>query len=122
MRLVSYRSEDGPRAGILQGDEVFDAWNALGEPRRSSLRELIAGGRIEQLQSAELGAPVADPALLAPITDPEKMVCIGLNYRPHAAEAGIDPPSSPTIFAKYRNALAGPGATISLPHGSEKVD
>src|SRR3954464_15104124 len=122
MRLVSYRSENGPRAGIQRGDEVFDAWRALGEPRRSGLRELIAEGGIEQLRSAELGARVADPVLLAPITDPDKIVCIGLNYRSHAAEAGIDPPSSPTIFAKYRNALTGPGARVSLPLSSEKVD
>jgi len=122
MRLVSYRSEDGPQAGIMRGDEVFDAWSALGEPRRSGLRQLIAEGGIERLQGAELGAAVADPVLLAPITDPEKIVCIGLNYRSHAAEAGIDPPTSPTIFAKYRNALAEPGATVTLPAASEKVD
>jgi 2-keto-4-pentenoate hydratase/2-oxohepta-3-ene-1,7-dioic acid hydratase in catechol pathway len=122
MRLVSYRSEAGPQAGILRGDEVFDAWSPLDEPRRGALRELIAEGGIERLQSADLGAPVADPVLLAPITDPEKIVCIGLNYRSHAAEAGIDPPTSPTIFAKYRNALAGPGATIRLPAASKKVD
>ena len=122
MRLVSYRSEDGPRAGILRGDEVFDAWGALGEQRRAGLRELIAEGGIERLQSADAGAPVADPELLAPVTDPEKIVCIGLNYRSHAAEAGIDPPSSPTFFAKYRNALAEPGATVPLPATSEKVD
>jgi 2-keto-4-pentenoate hydratase/2-oxohepta-3-ene-1,7-dioic acid hydratase in catechol pathway len=122
MKLVSYRSEYGPQAGIIRGDEVFDAWSALGEPRRSGLRELIAEGGIERLQSAEVGAPVADPVLLAPITDPEKIVCIGLNYRSHAAEAGIDPPTSPTIFAKYRNALAEPGATVTLPTTSEKVD
>jgi acylpyruvate hydrolase len=122
MRLVSYRSEDGPRAGILRGDEVFDAWSALGESRRTGLRELIAEGGIERLQSADAGAAVADPVLLAPITDPEKIVCIGLNYRSHAAEAGIDPPTSPTIFAKYRNALAEPGAAVTLPAASKKVD
>jgi acylpyruvate hydrolase len=122
MRLVSYRSEAGPRAGVLRGDEVFDAWSALGEPRRAGLRELIAAGGIEQLTGAEMGEPVADPALLVPIADPEKIVCIGLNYRSHAAEAGIDPPTSPTIFAKYRNALTGPGATVTLPASSKKVD
>jgi len=60
--------------------------------------------------------------LTAPITDPEKIVCIGLNYRSHAQEAGLDPPTSPTIFGKYRNALAAPGATVALPRASEKVD
>jgi 2-keto-4-pentenoate hydratase/2-oxohepta-3-ene-1,7-dioic acid hydratase in catechol pathway len=120
--LVSYQSPDGPRAGILRGEEVFDAWSALGDPRRSSLRELIAEGRIEELEGADAGSPIPDASLLPPIPDPEKIVCIGLNYRSHAAEAGIDPPSSPTFFAKYRNALAEPGATVPLPATSEKVD
>lgn len=122
MRLVSYRSPDGPRAGVLRGEEVFDAWSALGDPQRSSLRELIAEDRIGELETADDAAPIPGAALLAPIPDPEKIVCIGLNYRSHAAEAGIDPPSSPTFFAKYRNALAEPGATVPLPTTSEKVD
>jgi acylpyruvate hydrolase len=107
---------------MLRDDQVFDAWSALGEPQRSSLRELIAEGRMGELEGADAASPVAKAALAPPIPDPEKIVCIGLNYRSHAAEAGIDPPTSPTIFAKYRNALAGPGATVPLPAASEKVD
>jgi 2-keto-4-pentenoate hydratase/2-oxohepta-3-ene-1,7-dioic acid hydratase in catechol pathway len=75
-----------------------------------------------QCASRSAWSPIPDAALLAPIPDPEKIVCIGLNYRSHAAEAGIDPPSSPTFFAKYRNALTAPGATVALPATSEKVD
>jgi 2-keto-4-pentenoate hydratase/2-oxohepta-3-ene-1,7-dioic acid hydratase in catechol pathway len=56
------------------------------------------------------------------VPDPDKIVCIGLNYRTHAAEAGLEPPESPAIFAKYRNALAAPGATVALPPVSRKVD
>ena len=122
MRLVSYRSLDGPRAGVLRGEELFDAWSALGEPGRSGLRELIAEQRVEELAGADPGPSIADAELLAPIADPEKIVCIGLNYGSHAAEAGIDPPSRPTFFAKFRNALTGPGATVPLPKASEKVD
>jgi 2-keto-4-pentenoate hydratase/2-oxohepta-3-ene-1,7-dioic acid hydratase in catechol pathway len=122
VRLVSYRTPDGPRAGVLRGDEVFDAWSALGEPDRAGLRELIAEARLGDLESAHLGSAVPDPELLAPIKDPQKIVCIGLNYRSHAEEAGIEPPGSPTFFAKFANALAGPGATVSLPASSEKVD
>ncbi len=106
----------------MRGDQVFDAWSAIGDPKRSSLRELIAEGRIGELEAAEPGPVVPDAALLPPIPDSEKIVCIGLNYRAHAAEAGIDPPSSPTFFAKYRNALAAPGATVQLPAASQKVD
>jgi 2-keto-4-pentenoate hydratase/2-oxohepta-3-ene-1,7-dioic acid hydratase in catechol pathway len=60
--------------------------------------------------------------LQPPVPDPEKIVCIGLNYRAHAAEAGIEPPETPTFFAKFRNALAAPGAPVSLPAASAKVD
>jgi 2-keto-4-pentenoate hydratase/2-oxohepta-3-ene-1,7-dioic acid hydratase in catechol pathway len=60
--------------------------------------------------------------LLPPVPDPDKVVCIGLNYRSHAAEAGLEPPESPTFFAKFRNALAAPGAPVDLPAASRKVD
>jgi 2-keto-4-pentenoate hydratase/2-oxohepta-3-ene-1,7-dioic acid hydratase in catechol pathway len=125
VRLVTYESELGPRAGVLTEDGVVDAWNTLGEAGRSSLRDLLAAGRIPALEAELEGAapePVRDPALLPPIPDPEKIVCIGLNYHEHAAEAGIDPPSAPTFFAKFANALAPSGATVTLPAASEKVD
>ena len=127
MRLVTYSSPQGPRAGVLAGDVVIDAWNALGEPERGSLRELIAAQRLGDLGEAlEKGIapslPLAEVELLPPIPDPEKIVCIGLNYRSHAAEAGIEVPQSPAIFGKFRNALAAPGATVRLPAASRKVD
>jgi 2-keto-4-pentenoate hydratase/2-oxohepta-3-ene-1,7-dioic acid hydratase in catechol pathway len=125
LRLVTYDSGEGARAGVLRGDTVLDAWGALGEPGRSSLRELIAEQRLDELGAAieEAGSrPLAEVRLLPPIPDPEKIVCIGLNYRGHAAEAGLEAPASPTFFAKFRNALAAPGATVRLPAASRKVD
>ncbi|MGH2981769.1 MAG: fumarylacetoacetate hydrolase family protein [Solirubrobacterales bacterium] len=122
MRLVSYQSPEGPRAGIMRGEELFDAWSALGEAGHSGLRELIAEDLIGDLATAALESPVREAELLPPVPDPEKIVCIGLNYRSHAAEAGLEPPDSPTFFAKFRNALAAPGATVTLPAASAKVD
>jgi acylpyruvate hydrolase len=127
MRLVSYDAGDGARAGVLEDDRVVDAWAALGEPHRGSLRELIADGRVDDLRATfgNTGTP-AHPrsavTLLAPIPDPDKIICIGLNYAKHAAEGGMEAPASPTIFGKYRNALAAPGATVKLPANSRKVD
>jgi 2-keto-4-pentenoate hydratase/2-oxohepta-3-ene-1,7-dioic acid hydratase in catechol pathway len=127
MRLVSYDAGDGARAGYLEDGLVVDAWAALGEPHRGSLRELIAAGRVDDLRST-LGDtghpshPESAVALLAPIPDPDKIVCIGLNYRRHAAEVGAEPPAHPILFGKYRNALAAPGATVKLPANSSKVD
>jgi len=123
MRLVTYRSGRGPRAGLLRDDAVVDVWDALGGPG-SSVRDLLGGDRLgdaAEVPAAE-GLALHEVELLPPIPDPEKIVCIGLNYRAHAAEAGIDPPTSPTFFAKFRNALTAPGATVALPEASDKVD
>jgi 2-keto-4-pentenoate hydratase/2-oxohepta-3-ene-1,7-dioic acid hydratase in catechol pathway len=126
VKLVTYESELGPRAGVLTPEGVVDAWGLLGEAGRSSLRELLAADRVAALEvELEAGGgpdPVVDATLLPPVPDPQKIVCIGLNYHEHAAEAGIDPPSAPTFFAKFTNALAPPGATVTLPALSEKVD
>jgi 2-keto-4-pentenoate hydratase/2-oxohepta-3-ene-1,7-dioic acid hydratase in catechol pathway len=127
MRLVSFDAGDGPRAGVLEGDRVADAWALLGEPHRGGVRELLAAERVEELraQLGDSGAPshpLGAVRLLPPVPDPDKIVCIGLNYGKHAEEAGMERPASPTIFAKYRNALAGPGATVTLPANSRKVD
>ena len=123
MRLVTYRSDRGPRAGVLRGEALVDAWDALGGGG-SSVRELLAQGRLAELEdlSDEEAQPLGETELLPPVPGPEKIICIGLNYRAHAAEAGIDPPSSPTFFAKFRNALAPSGATVALPEASDKVD
>ena len=48
--------------------------------------------------------------LLPPIARPGKIICIGLNYRGHAEEQGVEPPETPTFFAKFPNALVGAGA------------
>jgi len=124
MRLVTYRAEGAERAGVQTAGGVLDAATLLAE-ESLGLRQLIAAGRIDELRGRiEEGAvdPIADAQLLPPVTDPDKIVCIGLNYRSHAEEAGIDPPGQPTFFAKFRNALAPPGTAVELPASSGKVD
>jgi 2-keto-4-pentenoate hydratase/2-oxohepta-3-ene-1,7-dioic acid hydratase in catechol pathway len=112
---------------VLRDGRVLDAWTMLGESGRGSLRELIAAGRVEELRGrlGDGGAPahpLAAVRLLAPIPDPQKLVCIGLHYGSHAAEAGLEPPGSPSFFAKFPNALAAPGTEVRLPDASQKVD
>jgi 2-keto-4-pentenoate hydratase/2-oxohepta-3-ene-1,7-dioic acid hydratase in catechol pathway len=123
MRLVSYLSERGERAGVLDGDRVVDAGDVLGGP--TSLRGLLAAEALGELAAAAAGGdgvPLAAVELLPPVPDPEKIVCIGLNYRDHAAEGRLEPPDTPTFFAKYANALAADGAAVTLPASSAKVD
>lgn len=125
MRIVTYHSGRGDRAGIQLGEGVVDAWDALGGDG-STVRELLESGRVEEAraaaESSQPGVSLSEVELLPPVPDAGKIVCIGLNYRAHAAEAGIDPPESPTFFAKFRNALVPTGATVPLPAASRKVD
>jgi 2-keto-4-pentenoate hydratase/2-oxohepta-3-ene-1,7-dioic acid hydratase in catechol pathway len=120
MRLVTYQSERGPRAGRLDDGGVIDLWDALGGDGES-VGDLLRANRLEEAAEVD-GEPLQETELLPPVPDPEKIVCIGLNYRAHAAEAGIEAPETPTFFAKFRNALAAPGATVPLPAASRKVD
>jgi 2-keto-4-pentenoate hydratase/2-oxohepta-3-ene-1,7-dioic acid hydratase in catechol pathway len=66
--------------------------------------------------------PVELALLGPPIPDPEKIICLGLNYASHAAEAGFKPPAVPILFAKYRNSLTGPTGPIRLPGLSREID
>jgi acylpyruvate hydrolase len=127
MKLVSFDAGDGARAGVLEDGRVLDAWALLGEPHRAGLRELLEHDRVDGLRArlGNTGAPshpLSAVKLLQPIPDPEKIVCIGLNYAKHAAEGRQEVPESPTIFGKFRNALAAPGDTVTLPAASAKVD
>jgi 2-keto-4-pentenoate hydratase/2-oxohepta-3-ene-1,7-dioic acid hydratase in catechol pathway len=116
MRLVSFDSGSGPRAGVLGDEGVIDAGHA-------GLGALLRAGGLESARDLSGPAiPLADVRLLPPVPDPEKIVCLGLNYRTHAEEAGLDAPDTPTFFAKFRNALAAAGADVALPAYSQKVD
>jgi 2,4-didehydro-3-deoxy-L-rhamnonate hydrolase len=57
-----------------------------------------------------------------PIERPQKIICVGLNYRDHAEEQGVAAPEKPILFAKWPNTLIGPGEPIELPAISEQVD
>jgi 2-keto-4-pentenoate hydratase/2-oxohepta-3-ene-1,7-dioic acid hydratase in catechol pathway len=65
---------------------------------------------------------LASVTLLAPIPRPPKLVCVGLNYRDHAAESRSEIPKVPTIFNKFPSVVVGPGAPIVLPKASRKPD
>jgi 2-keto-4-pentenoate hydratase/2-oxohepta-3-ene-1,7-dioic acid hydratase in catechol pathway len=65
---------------------------------------------------------LAEVRLCAPVTSPEKIICLGLNYRDHATEAGFDAPAVPIFFSKFHNALTGPYDPIMLPRSSGQVD
>jgi acylpyruvate hydrolase len=116
MRLVSYDAGRGARAGVVSADGVSD----VGDGGLGAL--LRAGGVDAAREVRSRPVPLDSVTLLPPVPDPGKIVCLGLNYRSHAEEAGLEAPETPTFFAKYANALAAPGADVALPAYSQKVD
>jgi 2-keto-4-pentenoate hydratase/2-oxohepta-3-ene-1,7-dioic acid hydratase in catechol pathway len=122
VRVVSYRSDRGDRAGVLRQGTVVDAGDALGV-KVATVRGLLTAGLLDSLgEAGGDGVPAAAVDLLPPVPDPEKIICIGLNYRDHAAEGRQEPPPVPTFFAKFPNALVPDGARVNLPAASAKVD
>jgi 2-keto-4-pentenoate hydratase/2-oxohepta-3-ene-1,7-dioic acid hydratase in catechol pathway len=111
---------------VLSGDEVIGVKGAGFD----SLLQVIVGGadamdRVTRCLDRPPGSdrfPAASVNLLAPIQRPPKIICIGLNYRDHAAESKLAVPETPTVFSKYATSVIGPGAPIVLPKASTKPD
>ncbi len=127
MRLLTVLTERGPRAcGEFEGNYVDI--NFADPTLPSTVRGILALGP-DGIRRAGLALPVGtekyDPAqatLLAPVPDPAKIVCLGLNYRDHAAESQMAVPTEPILFSKYATTLIGQNAPIILPDASLEVD
>jgi 2-keto-4-pentenoate hydratase/2-oxohepta-3-ene-1,7-dioic acid hydratase in catechol pathway len=136
MRLVTYDLDGVFRAGIAIEGRVVDALTAAqaaGLPNDvdwTSNRQIIQAGSDQhtKLEAAARKLPVSDALKIEearlgpPIPDPDKIICLGLNYRSHAQEAGLKVPEVPILFGKYRNALTGPASPIILPKLSREID
>jgi 2-keto-4-pentenoate hydratase/2-oxohepta-3-ene-1,7-dioic acid hydratase in catechol pathway len=132
--LVSYRVKGLWRAGIMRNALVADiAVIGAAAHETTTVRGLLEEGpavldevflraehvfeneceRLMQADEVEIGPPVPDP---------DKIICLGLNYAEHAAEVLMKSARVPTFFAKFRNALCGPADPIVLPRVSSQVD
>ena len=117
MRLATVRTAQGTSAARLVGDRFellgFDDVGAL----------LASGSPAASLDVTGV-IPSADASLAPVVTQPGKIVCLGLNYKTHILETGRELPRHPTLFAKYREALIGSTDGIQLPTAgvSEQVD
>src|SRR5690606_30433508 len=103
MKLASYLLADGsPSYGIVNDAGIADAGAAL-RSKYSTLRAVLAADALAELTEAASSASLLDPATvryLSPITDPDKIICIGLNYMGHIIETGKEKPSYPSIFTR----------------------
>jgi 2-keto-4-pentenoate hydratase/2-oxohepta-3-ene-1,7-dioic acid hydratase in catechol pathway len=126
MRLVSYGERGRERAGVIIGATVVAA-DALLPEAPGTVRGLLEQGLLPRLaerslRSSAVGLPLSLVRLGPPVTDPRKIICIGLNYRGHADEQKKPWPKVPLLFAKTPNTLAGCADDIVLPAEDCKPD
>lgn len=143
MKIVSFmhRAEDGPRTGALVsgGEEVLDfaaatgleaggnGWFDLEGAAHGAARTLVERLATDKqaaraLRDGSSLLPASEVCMLSPVPRPGKVICIGLNYKDHAAESKMDLPERPLAFSKFSSCVVGPGAEVVAPPGSEQLD
>ena len=126
MRIIRFsRPDQSIGWGLWSASGIQDL--TIADPTLpQSTNELIANWsawveRVQQLAS-ELSVSKQELSLLCPLTEPKKILCIGLNYRDHAIETGASIPTEPVVFCKMPTAMIGPNEPILLPRVSHEVD
>ncbi|WP_128657417.1 fumarylacetoacetate hydrolase family protein [Paenibacillus sp. 598K] len=144
MELLSFRQGEEVRLGVRTPQGVIDVAAALqhyptdrpvatdmmaiirgGEPSLNALRTYIAALPELAAKGEEASACLKSEADLqweSPVTSPQKIICVGLNYRRHAEETGSPIPQTPILFNKFNNALTGHQASIAIPRATSKLD
>ena len=127
MKLMAYRQDGRQGLAVEAANGSFHGALAGDDAYRGDLLSLLRSGgtALRDAARALAGAPEIDVdhvEFLPPIANPGKIICVGLNYRDHASESGIEPPSYPTIFPRFVSSLTGHNAPILLPPESPQLD
>ncbi len=121
MKFINYKKDGVTALGAMDGAKLYGGETEL------DLSALVAGGEGE-LQTAYkklLAGEELDPSgieFLPPFPTPEKIICVGLNYKDHAAESGFQTPAYPALFSRFSSSLIGHLAPIIRPNVSEQLD
>ena len=125
MKLIRFGKLGEEKPGILlSNDEKIDVSSFVSDYDEKFFE---SGGLVslkDWLNENESSAPRLDDSIRlgSPIARPSKIICIGLNFKDHAAESGFDAPDEPLIFGKATSAICGPYDNIIIPRGSEQTD
>lgn len=123
MKLVSFKRDGHLSYGLAFEHRVREASDGL-RARFADLRSLIASGAYRELQEDAGGAEfdAAELRFAPAIPNPDKILCVGVNYRPHIEEMGRQVPDYPVVFVRFPGSLVGDGEPIIRPLVSEQFD
>jgi 2-keto-4-pentenoate hydratase/2-oxohepta-3-ene-1,7-dioic acid hydratase in catechol pathway len=124
MKFASYELAGRPTWGVIAGEEAIHAGKAMA-PQYPTLKSLIAAhalGEVEAVLSHAERGPTADLKWLPVVPDPDKILCVGLNYEMHRKETGRSEVKHPTIFARFANSQTAHLVDIVRPRVSADLD
>lgn len=125
MKLASYIADGQEVYGVVTGDGMITMNQRFGG-HAASLREAIAGGLVPQIKEAAAHGradhKLSDIKFLPVIPNPEKIMCVGINYKSHAAEHGTEAPKMPNIFLRFVNTLVPHEGDMIRPKASTSLD
>jgi len=122
MKLVRYGNPGKEKPGLIDADgKLRDLSAVVKDFDGGSLGDATLA-KIRRLKTDKLPLVKGSPRMGAPVANVGKYIAIGLNYRDHAAEAGMPVPKEPIIFMKANSCIQGPNDDVMLPKGSVKGD
>ncbi len=122
MKLVSYLTGGRPGFGAVTGDHIAPLATSETPDLRTALATIGLDGLARRAGSAEPALTLDEVVLTPPIPNPDKILCVGVNYKEHAAEAGLAAPSRPAFFVRFPGSLVGAGQPVIAPSVSEQFD
>jgi 2-keto-4-pentenoate hydratase/2-oxohepta-3-ene-1,7-dioic acid hydratase in catechol pathway len=124
MKFASFKIKGTTTWGLIDGSEAVDVGATL-RGKFPDLKSAIAAGALTEVAAASTNVtrhPVADITWLPVIPNPDKILCIGLNYETHRVETGRGEVENPTVFGRFANSQIGHLADIIRPRVSKDLD
>ncbi len=122
MKLVRFGAMGSEKPGLVDSSGILRDLSAHVDDITGAVLDDATLDRLRALDAASLPAVGGDPRYGCPVGHIGKYMCIGLNYRDHAEEAGMAIPEHPILFMKANSAISGPFDPVVIPRGSQKSD